>query len=109
MSPHRIEKKDRHVYPLAPPCWQPTTFSSVRYGSARGPSQSLAEAESLAWCGRLEKNPGHRSPRSPTQSRVSPIVFGKMADARGFVPALGDQATAQVHRPAQTQSLADLS
>ena len=33
----------------------------------------------------------------------------KMAGARGFVPAFDDQATAQVHRPAQTQSLADLS
>ena len=43
------------------------------------------------------------------QRRVSPNVFGKMADARGFVPALGDQATAQVDGPAQTQSLGNFS
>jgi hypothetical protein len=58
----------------------------------------------------LEKNPGHRSPSSPARRRASPTVFGrKMADARGFVPALDDRATAQVDGPAQPQSLTEVS
>jgi len=101
---HRVSGRETGRAGLVLPPVVTTLVCFGRLAPTREASQSVGRAELPPNSGASAKDRGHRSGGPPDRRRESPVRFGKVADMRGFVEASGEQATAQVRRPAQAQS-----